>query len=163
MNMVFVIVFFCLLLFFFFFFFLNICFPTRAMPHIMDPTTDGLIMRVFLWSHHDHRHLIMRMSMRTFIWRDNVDYVITHQHRQTNLLHFFTFFPLGQGPEWSFRKSVVTSDQLEEQWTPNYDNLCNIRLIIKEVGHWCTYIWICQTLKNTYSLLFYYLLLLWNG
>ena len=61
-------------------------------------------------------------------------WLCNHASTQTNEpFTFLHILSLGQGPEWSFRKSVVTSDQLEEQWTPNYDNLCNIRLIIKEV------------------------------
>ena len=40
---------------------------------------------------------------------------------------------MGQGPACTYKKSIVIEDQLEGQWTTNYDNLCDIRLVIKEV------------------------------
>ena len=98
----------------------------------MDPTTDheSLSFGQIMTNH--HHHLIMRMLKRQ-CWLCN------HASSQTKEpFTFLQILSLGQGPEWSFRKSIVTSDQLEEQWIPNYDNLCDIRLIIKEVdsgGH----------------------------
>ena len=96
------------------------------------PTTNGLITGAFLWSHHDRRHLIMCILISTFMCHDNVDYAITNRHWPFTSLRFH--FAEVQFQDTYFDWRPVD----EEQRTQNYDNFCDIRLIITEAdtfGH----------------------------
>ena len=60
----------------------------------MDPTINGLITGVCLWSHHDRRQLKICILMSTFMRHDNVDYVITNRHWQKDHLLHLEFISL---------------------------------------------------------------------
>ena len=93
-----------------------------SIAFTMDPTTNGLITGVCLWSHHDRRHLKMCILMSAFMCHDNVNYVITNRHWQKGHLIHFEFISL----KCHFRIRVLIESQLMRSSEPEIMKMCVI-------------------------------------